>query len=235
MSILACVPGKRQPELFLTFSTNPSGHGQTIELELKKGKTFSHPLMAIWVESDRGEYVQTIYVSQSIAKGMYSFGDKSTGKWKPGPVRRPAALPYWAKKRNVMESDGLFIPTTETPIPDVYTGPTPQKSFKLKSRFDSLLNKPFRIKLEINQAFDFNQYWTNNLYPQDDNYKTSGQPALIYCTDIIDPKMILSVYEFKLIGHSDPKGNSAEMFTDLTTITSAKQIVDYIRLKFILN
>lgn len=230
--LIACTPVKKQPDQFLSISTNPSGRGQSFELEMKKGKTFSHPLLAIWVENESGEYIQTIYVSQCIAKGMYGFGDKSDGQWKPGSLRRPAALPYWAKKRNVMESDGLFIPKPETAMPDAYTGPTPQKSFMLSTRLDSMLNKPFRVGFEINQAFDFNQTWTNNLFPLNDNYKTSGQPALVYLTELIDPNNLMPEYEFQLVGHSDAKGNTGELFTDLSSITSAKQIVEHICLKF---
>lgn len=230
ISLFACRPQKRSEEI-ISFQTNASGKGQAIELEMKKGKNYSHPLLAIWVENEKGEYIQTLYVSQSIAKGMYGFGDKSSGQWKPGPVRRPAALPYWAKKRNVMESDGLFIPTVNTPMADAYTGPTPQKSFRLFSKFDEAIHQPFRILFEINQAFDFNPFWTNNLYPQDDNYKTSGQPALVFCSDLIDPTQINDSYTFTLLGHSDPKGNSSQLNTDVSTITSALNIVHKIELK----
>ena len=41
--------------------------------------------------------------------------------------------------------------------------------------------------MEINQNWDWNEYWTNDKYPDDENYKMSCQPALVY-EAVIDSK-----------------------------------------------
>ena len=56
----------------------------------------------------------------------------------------PRHLPYWAHKRGVLASDGLFMPEPENPVPDAYSGATPVTGFTLNSRADSIL--PSRIQ-----------------------------------------------------------------------------------------
>ena len=85
--------------------------------------------MAIWVEDTSGKYIQDLYVAESIAKGVFRHGIGSEGKWKPGEIRRPAALPYWGHKRGIKADDGLYIPSAKNPLPDAYTGATPTESF----------------------------------------------------------------------------------------------------------
>ena len=53
-------------------------------------------------------------------------------------------------------------------------------SFVLNTRADNELPAVFRVLLEINQNWDWNEYWTNDKFPDDENYKMSCQPALVY-------------------------------------------------------
>jgi len=147
----------------------------------------------------------------------------------PGEIRRPAAVPYWAHRRGIRSADGLFIPDTKTPIPDAYTGPTPQGDFSLVTRLDTTHIRKFKIYLEINQSWDWNEYWSNNKFPDDEEYKSSCQPALVY-QSIVDLDNPLPVYEMKIIGHSHYSGKTGDLFTDLSTITTALQIVNRIRI-----
>jgi len=75
-------------------TSNPAGSGIHLDIEMIKGEGHNHPLMAIWVEDPAGKYIQTLYVSESIGKGIFQHGDASKGFWMPGEIRRPAALPY---------------------------------------------------------------------------------------------------------------------------------------------
>lgn len=214
---------KEKDAQIITLQTNSLGEGREIELEFIKGKSHHYPLMALWLEDMEGNYLQTLYVAESIAKGVFGHGDASTGKWMPGPVRRPASLPYWGHQRGIIAPDGYYLPTQENPVPDAYTGATPTTNFVLTTRTDQPLSSQVRILFEINQAWDWNDYWTNNKFPLEEPYKTSGQPALVYAAtvDLNEP----GEYEMKPIGHSHYAGKDGNLYTDLSTFTTALNIV----------
>jgi hypothetical protein len=206
-----------------TLYTNQNGKGEWLEISFLRGPEHNQPLMAVWIEDTNGNYIQTLYVAESIAKGVFGHGDKTTGKWLPGPIRRPAALPVWAHSRGVMEEDSLFIPTQATAIPDAYTSPTPPAHFVLMARADKLLPEVFNIFFEINQTWDWNEYWTNNKYPDDEDYKTSCQPALVYKAYVKKSER-KSKRELQLVGHSHYNGSDGEIYSDINTITTARNI-----------
>ncbi len=213
-----------------TLFTNMKGEGDLLEIIFHRGTEHNHPLMAVWIEDTADRYIQTLYVAQSIAEGVFGHGDESTGKWLPGPIRRPAALPVWAHSRGVRENDGLYMPTQETAIPDAYTGATPLAHFVLFSRTDNPLPEEFYVYFEINQTWDWNNHWTNNKYPDDEDYKTSCQPALVYRTSMNCGDNQKS-YKLELIGHSHYSGDNGEIYIDLNTITTAKDIAESIYVK----
>lgn len=225
------VNGQTNPKS-TAITTNPGGNGATITIEFYAGKSYTHPTMAIWVEDIEGNYLQTLYVSKSLATGVYSHADAGEGRWKnePGIARRPATLPYYLHKRNVKAPDGLFLPTPENPIPDAYTGATPKGNFTLTSRFDQNPGKKYRIVAEINQAFDWNTYWNNSLYPDDRDYKTSGQPAVVYAVTI-DTESGFDTFYLNPAGHSHYSGIDGRLYTDLSTLTTALTIVQKIAVK----
>lgn len=223
--LAACRADDKRGTAPVQMITNFEGVGQTFEVSFTKGKDFNHPVIALWLETADGKYIQTLYISQSVATGYFQHGDDKSGRWERGPRRRPATVPYWSHKRNVKETDGLYVPTTATAIPDAYTGPTPLNNFILKTKSDSLLKNPVRIVLEVNQAFDFNRTWTTTLFPGDEYYATSGQPSLIYATDAIDLNSPAEKYEMKLIGHGHYSGATGELFTDVSGFTTALGIV----------
>lgn len=199
--------------------------GIALEVMVVRGRAHNHPLMAIWVEDLAGNYIQTLYVAESIAKGVYLHGDASSGRWLPGPIRRPAALPYWGHQRGVQAEDGLFMPSQKSPMPDALTGATPKANFTLQTQVPAAGQKKFRVLLEINQPWDWNQYWFNNRFPGDRDYMTSAQPALVY-EAIVDLDADQQTFEMKPIGHSHWSGKSGELFSDLSTITNALNIVE---------
>ena len=95
------------------------------------------------------------------------------------------------------------------------------------SRADGDLPGKFRILFEINQNWDWNEYWTNNKYPDDEDYKMSCQPALVY-EAVIDTENKKDSYPMKVIGHSHYSGKTGELFSDLSTITTALDIAESI-------
>ena len=210
------------------YTYNPRGTGSQISIDFTRGKSFNHPLMVFWIEDENGNFIQTLYVSESIGKGVFQHGDAAGGKWMPGELRRPAALPVWSHKRAIKASDGLYIPDKANPVPDAYTGPTPGGNFILNAALDNNSLKKFTLWFEINQTWDWNEYWTNNKYPDDEEYKTSCQPALVYKVEI-DTESSQKEYELKVVGHGHHSGKNGDIFPDLSTITTALDIVGSIK------
>ena len=204
-------------------TSNPMGTGPALEIEMTRGEGHNHPLMAIWVEKPDGTFVQTLFVAESIGKGVFQHGDASRGFWMPGEIQRPAALPYWSHKRGIKNKNGLFLPTPTNPVPDAYTGPTPGQNFVLHTKLDEPGLTKFNILFEVNQTWDWNEYWTNNKYPEDEEYKTSCQPALVYSISI-DLDRPEAKYVMEAIGRSHHSGATGELFSDLETLTTALHI-----------
>jgi hypothetical protein len=224
--LFSCVSPKNNPVEQLEFSTNVAGTGNSLVLEMMKGKAFNHPSMAVWVEDPEGNYLETLFVTQYVAKGVYGHGQLAPGVWdsKPGTARRPATLPYWAHKRNIKASDGLFIPSPENPMPDALSGATPKGNFRLNSRLSQNREGKFRILMEVNQAWDANDFWTNGKFPGDADYYGSLQPSLVYA-GLVDTASSEEKVYLNPIGHGHPSGKDGRLFTDLTTLTTAKEII----------
>ena len=222
---MSCASNKNLTGVIETIKTTPEIINTKLEFDLTIGKFHNHPSFAIWVEDLEGNYIETLYVTQYFAKGIFGHGETEQGKWKnePGEVRRSAALPYWSHKRNIKANDGLYAPAPETAVPDALTGATPKGNFKLETGSKMEANKKFKVLLEVNQAWDSNDYWSNSKFPDDFDYKTSLQPALVYETSI-ESESMKTEFNLTAIGHSEPSGKTGELFTDLTTITTAKEI-----------
>jgi len=221
------VPEQQEKE-YLT--ANMAGKGPEVILDFQKGKEHNHPSFVLWAEDMNGKYIQTLFITVSLGTGVFGHGDASSGKWMPGEIIRPAAIPYWAHQRGIQEEDGQFMPSKNMPVPDMYTGATPSGDFEIKTNFDEIPPEKFRILFEINQTWDWNEYWTNNKYPDDEEYKTSCQPALVYLTEI-DMNNLQESYKMKVIGHSHYSGKTGELFTDLSTMTTALDIAKEINIR----
>ncbi|MBN2520765.1 MAG: hypothetical protein JXB17_09695, partial [Bacteroidales bacterium] len=68
-------------------------------INFEKGKAFNHPSFVFWMEDLDGKYVETIYVTKSVATGLFRFGKPEKGEWVPSYKQYPAALPYWSHKK----------------------------------------------------------------------------------------------------------------------------------------
>jgi hypothetical protein len=187
--------------------------------------------MAVWIEDEAGNFIQTLYVPSSIATGVFKYGKHEKNKWKPAPKRAPQTLPYWSHKRGIVASDGLYMPEPDNPVPDAYSGATPVQSFVLNTRADKELPVVFRVLFEINQNWDWNEYWTNDKFPGDINYQMSCQPAVVYGIKI-DQRNSDKQYSMKPLGHSHYSGRTGELFPDLSTLTTALSIADSIIVRF---
>jgi len=217
--------GGQQQTAYL--ETNSTGTGPAFEVNFYGGPSLYYPLMAVWLEDEEGKYLQTLFVPRAIATGVFKYGSNSGGKWTEAAKRSPQTLPYWSHQRGVKASDGLYMPDPENPVADAYSGATPVTSFSLKTRADDGLPEKFRVMFEINQNWDWNDYWTNDKFPDDGYYLYSAQPALVF-ESRVDLKNASGRYLMKAIGHSHPSGSTGELFPDLSTLTTALQIADSI-------
>jgi hypothetical protein len=197
-------------------------------IHFKKGKSYNHPTFVIWEEEMNGTYLRTLFITQSYATGKFGYRMVGDSIWldQPGDSHQPAALPYWTHKKGPIVGNQL-VPTQEHPFVDAYTGATPSHDFQFQTGLSSS-EGPIRIVLEVNQAWDWNRYWVNNKYPDSPAYKHSAQPSIIYA-EVINP--MDSVFYLNPIGHGDPKGESGKLFTDLSTLTTAKEIFESIIIK----
>lgn len=215
-----------------SLTININGKGLQLEIVFKKGEKHNHPTFAFWIEDPEGNYIQTLFVTQYIATGVYAHGDAGKGEWKrdKGPAERPAALPYWVHKRNVKNPDGSLLPNADHPVPDAYTGATPQNSFRLSAKTDKKIQGKFRLLMEINQPWDWNDYWTTAKYPNDPPYNPSAQPSLVYAVTI-DPDCSDCEFFLNPIGHGHYAGKDGRLYTDLRNFTTAFDIVESVQLK----
>jgi hypothetical protein len=212
---------KQEDNQLITMSENPNQSIYVI-----KDSSFDHPTLVIWIEDIDGNYISTIYITKSFASGNYSHEMIGDSNWlnSEGPSYQPAALPYWTYKKGLINNVDL-IPTPVNPFVDAYTGATPTSSFVISNRSE-LLSEKYRILLEINQSGDWNSYWTNDKYPQSKAYKNSAQPSLVYSV-VIDNSS--SEFFLNPIGHGDPTGTSGKLFTDISTLTTANEILKAIK------
>ncbi len=210
------------------------GHGN-VTVFIEQGKAWKHnfplfwgminkknsPQIAIWIEDTCGNYIATIYATQRIATQSWIM---SKGN------RRKEALPHWCYSRGVRYEDGLYSPTKDKPLPDALTGATPQGSFSVNFSPKMPLEK-FVVKIEVNHSTDFNNSYPKLAKKGDSNYsggeEGSGQPALVYAA-LINTASRQEMFEAKLIGHSSPDGSSGNVYSDMSGITSAFDIIDRI-------
>lgn len=201
--------------------------GGDFKITLLKGKEFNHPTYAIWAEDMEGNFLETIFITQSYASGIFSRQMVGDTMWltHSGESYQPGALPYWTHKKGLID-DKVLVPTKDHPYVDGYSGATVQGDFVLETKFD--YNKKFRILLEVNQPWDWNKYWTTNKYPDSDAYKHAAQPSVVYAVTINENET-----EFYLnpIGHGDPKGKTGKLFTNISTLTTAFQIFESIKVE----
>jgi len=127
----------------------------------------------------------------------------------------------------VIYPDGLYLPTIEDPLPDAVTGATPEDDFILETKAPSSLRR-FVVMAEFNLPCDFNDVYPEDNTPGEPGYTGgkwgSGQPALVYVATV-DLDSGIYTYEMTPIGISSPDGSDGELNEDLSTLTTAPDIL----------
>lgn len=213
-----------------------------IEIELLRGEHYWHPQMAIWLEDSAGNFQESLFVSHATAKGTF-YGGRTKSNFKQydavrnsgesSSYRRVDALPHWSHKRGVQYADGLYAPPPDQPLPDGISGATFADSFILHTT-TAPTQHAFKLMLEINVAFDDNEYYSEFDFPDDEVFHNGtgqlGQPSLIYEASI-DLNHSKKYYLMELVGHGHHSGQSGTLYTDLSKLTTALEIVDRVLVK----
>lgn len=213
-----------------------------ITVELLRGEHYWHPQMAIWLEDSSGHFVQSLFVSQATASGTFLGGrtksnfktlDTEPAAQQSSTYRRVDALPYWSHKRGIRYPDGLYAPTPEYPLPGGISGATMKGSFILKTAITPRENT-LKLMLEINVAFDDNEYYSEFDFPDDEVFHNGtgqlGQPSLVY-EAYIDLDHLKKYYLMELKGHGHHSGQTGMLYPDLSKLTTALKIVERIIVK----
>jgi len=228
---IQCSPDSlsKTPENLELVRSNIGGNGTELSIEFHKGPAHNHPSLAIWLETLDGQFIQTLFVTRYVATGIFGHGELAPGKWKAGsgPAVRPATLPYWLHKRGRKTGTIPDLPSPGNPVPDAISGATPVADFILKANSSAEIPSKFRLLMEINQPWDANRYWTNNKFPGDSEYITSLQPALVYAVTI-DLDNEITEYYLNPVGHGHRSGKDGNLYTDLSTFTTALNIANQI-------
>lgn len=208
-----------------------------LSIDLKRAEHFWHPQIAIWTEDTSGNFLQTLFVTKATAKGIF-YGGRSKSNFKTfdeqkvastNDYRRVDALPVWSHSRGVQYEDGVYAPTRDTPLPDAISGATPLDNFLLSTSTD--ISHNFVVKLEINVAFDDNEFYSEFDFPDDPTFHNGtgqlGQPSLLFkvAIDLTDEK---KYYLMDLVGHGHHSGSTGIIYEDMSTLTTALEIVERI-------
>lgn len=208
-----------------------------LTIDLLRAEHYWHPQMAIWTEDMDQNFLETVFVSKATAQGLF-FGGRSKENFKSfdsekdatgGEYRRVDALPVWSHKRGVQYSDGMFVPPPDEALPDGITGATLSENFKLHTSASS--HERFRLRIEINVAFDDNEYFSEYDFPDDEEFHAGtgqlGQPSIIF-ESLVDMNDGKDYYLMELIGHGHHSGQDGEIVRDLSKLTTALEIVERI-------
>ena len=229
--------------------TETGASGNKLTIDLRKGIYFHWPQYAIWLETLDGELIQPLYVTEKLARNQFSnkaiprdknqvftsdpFSSKSidiekifTFESHPETANqrmRPESLPVFLHKLGSQTNTG-------NKAIDAYSGATILNNFLLSTRTTESLPDRYKVRFEINQSFDFNEFYSSNRFPDDPVYSGNGysaQPSVIY-EAIIDNRSTQHYYPMTLIGHGHYSGQNGQIYNDMQNLTTALQIVDRI-------
>ena len=163
------------------------------------------PQLAAWVETEEGEYVTTITVTESSSKQ----------KWAGNPEGgRPESLPVW-----------LHAKTRAAANVDDTTSATPKEGVTAGTDVNGLIEgKRYRILVEVNASYDYNETWPKEAKEGDANYSgVNGQPSLIYETVFIAGESGTVILQ--TAGQGSVDGSSGEITRNLDGLTTALTII----------
>lgn len=227
--------------------------GEKLTIDLRTGPYFGWPQYAFWLETLEGEFIQPLYVTGKLASNSFNirveradeslvftsnplesteYDGESLFRFIEEPETaeqrmRPESLPVFLHK--IQQRDLALNGSVDGSF-DGYTGATIIENFLLHTQAQKATPGQYRLKFEINQSFDFNDYYSSNRFPDDPIYSGNGygaQPSVVY-EAIIDPSSSQRYYPMKIIGRGHHSGKDGKIYPDLNNMTTALEIVDRI-------
>jgi hypothetical protein len=209
-----------------------------ITVEIEEGPSYLHrlkvlplirvkspPQIAVWLETESGEFLETLYVTSRAG----------TNSWRSAPldgtpaeeITRPEALPVWSHRAGRRGETGA---ETEA---DAVSSATPKGSYSVESDLPEQSGR-VRVLLEVNHSTDFNASYPEDVAPGVTGYSGglwgSGQPSLIYGVSLATEKNG-DTLELELLGHGSPAGEDGTVYPDLAGLTSALRILDGVHVR----
>ena len=140
---------------------------EKISVAVNPGEAYSKraPQIAVWVENSDGTYVDTLFVTKKAS------GNKWIGSPKYG---RPESLPDWYRAKG--QNPAVKISKDDL---DATTSATPKKGIVISKDLELEKGKTYVFKCQVNQSFDYNEYYTKK------NSGVDGQPAVLYAGEMI--------------------------------------------------
>ncbi|WP_143247495.1 hypothetical protein [Agaribacterium haliotis] len=233
------------------YTSSEQAAGQKIILDFRHGASYHWPQYAFWLEELEGDFVQALYVSASLANNYFInkvsnknsamvfrsdvlgiFDEVFNLEQDPSTAYqrfRHEALPVFLHKLAVKDKHGRFV-SDNSPLTgiDGYSGATAPGHFVYHSQSKQQLSGRYRLRFEVNQSFDFNDYYSSDRFPDDPVYSGSGysaQPSLIY-ESIVDFDSPQQFYVMKLVGRGHHSGEHGRVINDLNGMDSALNIVE---------
>lgn len=232
--------------------TLPDAEGVPLTIDLRKGPYFMWPQYAVWLETLDGQFIQPLYITQKLALNEFStkVSKRNVGQvftenpflsgdadgvftYEVDPATshqrlRPESLPVFLHKLATQTPNSLFAPTGIDTTIDAYSGATLTDNFLLASRSYTALPTRFKVRLEINQSFDFNDYYSSNRFSDDPVYSGSGysaQPSLVY-EAVVDLASKQTYFPMQIAGRGHHSGANGMLFPDLGNLTTALELID---------
>ena len=255
----AGVVDEQQQVFQLRLNQPEAASGPAFTIQFQKGPFLMWPQYAIWLETMDGKFIQPLYITSKLAKNnfankvirkhperVFTENPFTTGEddaeifeyqWDEASKNeriRPESLPVFLHALGVRSATGMMVPETSTPTLDAYAGATMTENFLLTTQALSDLPMQFKIRFEINQSFDFNEYYSSNRFPEDAIYSGNGfsaQPSVVY-EAAVDRRNDQQLYRLTLIGQGHHSGKDGKINPDTSKLTTAKQIVDRVIVEF---
>lgn len=188
-----------------------------IELVIEPGKNWNStirigfipikkpPQIAAWIETEEGDYAATITVTESSSKQ----------KWIGAPEGgRPESLPVWSHAKNSAAANV-----------DAAASATPKTGLIAEQAGDILIpGKRYRILIEVNTSFDYNDTWPKNAKEGEINFSgINGQPSVIYEAYFTAGEN--STVILQAAGQGSLDGSNGNIIKNLNGLTTALTII----------
>ena len=181
--------------------------------------------MVIWLENEKGEYVETAFISNFI--GRRGGGNRTSDTDIDSQIgNRLSALPVWGHKRNVIDTtygiENYYPPdVTQAAYPDdmdAVSAATPDQTIQTKNwQLVNLSQGSYTCWIEVNRSYDVNPYHQYSYY--------RGQPSLIWKTTIDVTNATDSNKVLDYFGYGAPDGSNGEINPPDSTITTAEDLL----------